>query len=522
MKLIVGLGNPGEKYAGNRHNIGFMAVDEMARGYSFGPWKKRFQGLTAEGQIGLERCILLKPSTYMNESGRAVGEAMRFYKIPLADVIVIHDEIDLKPGAIRMKTGGGNAGHNGLRSVSAHIGNDYRRVRLGVDHPGDKAVVANYVLQDFSKSDQAWLIPLLEGVARGMAKLVEGSEAAFLSEAARGRKPSAPAAKLNGATPPAPEAAVVEEPGHAAEALKPTQAETQEPAPEAAEIAAPEPEAHELEAPAPVLQQTAAIEGLSHVEAEALAAIVAAASKPIEPMPAPAVAVAPVAELAPLFARKPKPAPVAEPVEAAIAEAETETVIEARSEVEIVPPATAVGAIVAPEPAPHAAHAESVQTPEAVAISDPAPAEEAEALETEPTPEAEPELHPARVETVIEPELIPPAVAVIEPEAVPHPAAVEAVAAKPAPEPVAQPDLAMPPKLEMPPATEPAQPAPAAEPVAQHAVTPESTAAPQPEAKKAEAFKVASAKPQAAPTAKKKEGFFSWWFRTRVRGGGYH
>jgi PTH1 family peptidyl-tRNA hydrolase len=201
MKLIVGLGNPGEKYSGNRHNIGFMAVDEIARGFGFAPWKKRFQGYTAEGQIGLEKCILLKPSTYMNESGRAVGEAMRFYKLPLSDVIVIHDEIDLKPGAIRIKKGGGNAGHNGLKSISAHAGNDYVRVRLGIDHPGDKALVANYVLQDFAKSDRDWLLPLLEGVARGMAKLVEGSEAAFLAEAARGRKPSTPAAKMNGAAP---------------------------------------------------------------------------------------------------------------------------------------------------------------------------------------------------------------------------------------------------------------------------------------------------------------------------------
>ena len=201
MKLIVGLGNPGEKYSGNRHNIGFMAVDEIARGYTFAPWKKRFQGYTAEGQIGLEKCILLKPSTYMNESGRAVGEALRFYKLPLGDVIVIHDEIDLKPGVIRVKKSGGNAGHNGLKSISAHAGNDYVRVRLGIDHPGDKALVANYVLQDFAKSDREWLMPVLEGVARGMARLVEGSEAAFLGEAARGRKPSTPAAKLNEAAP---------------------------------------------------------------------------------------------------------------------------------------------------------------------------------------------------------------------------------------------------------------------------------------------------------------------------------
>ena len=202
MKLIAGLGNPGEKYAGNRHNIGFMAIDELARAYSFGPWKKRFQGLAAEGQIGTEKCILLKPATYMNESGRSVGEAMRFYKLSPGNVIVIHDELDLKPGAVRVKTGGGNAGHNGLKSVSAHIGNEYMRVRLGIGHPGDKAQVVNYVLQDFAKADRQWLEPLLEGVARGMARLVEGGEAAFLNEAARGRSVSPAAEKLKGASAP--------------------------------------------------------------------------------------------------------------------------------------------------------------------------------------------------------------------------------------------------------------------------------------------------------------------------------
>ncbi len=197
MKLIAGLGNPGTKYAGNRHNIGFMAADEIARGYSFGPWKKRFQGLTAEGQIGVEKCLLLKPGTYMNESGRSVGEALRFYKLGIGDVIVIHDELDLQPAMIRVKTGGGNAGHNGLKSISAYIGNEYLRVRLGIGHPGDKSLVTNYVLQDFSKSDQQWLGPLLEGVARGMERLVQGGEAAFLSEALRGP----PAAKSVTAAP---------------------------------------------------------------------------------------------------------------------------------------------------------------------------------------------------------------------------------------------------------------------------------------------------------------------------------
>ncbi len=201
MKLIVGLGNPGEKYAGNRHNIGFMAVDEIARGYTFGAWKRRFQGVAAEGQIGSGKCILIKPTTYMNESGRSAGEAMRFYKLSPSDVIVIHDELDLKPGTVRVKAGGGNAGHNGLKSLSAYIGNDYTRVRLGIGHPGDKAQVVHYVLQDFAKADKQWLEPFLEGVARGMARLVEGSEAAFLSEAARGRVAPA-AAKLNGAAAP--------------------------------------------------------------------------------------------------------------------------------------------------------------------------------------------------------------------------------------------------------------------------------------------------------------------------------
>jgi PTH1 family peptidyl-tRNA hydrolase len=205
MKLIVGLGNPGDKYAGNRHNIGFMAVDEIARGYTFGPWKKRFQGLTAEGQIGTEKCILLKPATYMNESGRAAGEAMRFYKLSPAEVIVIHDELDLKAGVVRVKTGGGNAGHNGLKSLSAYIGNDYKRVRLGIGHPGDKAAVINYVLQDFAKADKEWLVPFLDGIARGMDRLVEGEDAAFLNEAARGRV----AAKLNGAKAPATAAAKI-------------------------------------------------------------------------------------------------------------------------------------------------------------------------------------------------------------------------------------------------------------------------------------------------------------------------
>jgi PTH1 family peptidyl-tRNA hydrolase len=209
MKLIVGLGNPGEKYASNRHNAGFMALDEIATGYRFGPWKKRFQGYAAEGQIGVVKCILLKPATYMNESGRAVGEAMRFYKLGVDDVIVIHDELDLKPGVVRVKFGGGNAGHNGLKSISANIGNEYTRVRIGIGHPGDKALVVNYVLNDFTKDEQKAMATVFEGVARAMAKLVEGSEAAFLAEAARGslRAPQA-ATKLNGSEEAQPAPAV--------------------------------------------------------------------------------------------------------------------------------------------------------------------------------------------------------------------------------------------------------------------------------------------------------------------------
>lgn len=202
MKLIVGLGNPGEKYAHNRHNIGFLAVDEIARTLKFGPWKSRFHGFAAEGLIAGEKCILLKPATYMNESGRAVGEAMRFYKLGIGDVIVIHDELDLEPGKVRVKVGGGNAGHNGLKSVSAYIGNEYRRVRLGIGHPGDKALVSRYVLQDFAKADRVWVEPLLTAIVRGIPRLVEGNDASFLNEAARGRVFTAPrASEVNGHAP---------------------------------------------------------------------------------------------------------------------------------------------------------------------------------------------------------------------------------------------------------------------------------------------------------------------------------
>ena len=180
MRLIVGLGNPGSKYEHNRHNIGFMAVDEIHRLHSsFTPWKARFQGQVSEGRLGNEKVLLLKPSTYMNESGRSVGEAMRFFKSEPADIVVIYDELDLPPAKFRMKTGGGHGGHNGLRSISAHIGTEYRRLRLGIGHPGDKKLVSNYVLGDFAKADNDWIDPLLRMIAENAAMLAEAQDSQF-------------------------------------------------------------------------------------------------------------------------------------------------------------------------------------------------------------------------------------------------------------------------------------------------------------------------------------------------------
>ncbi len=177
MLLFVGLGNPGRAYAGNRHNIGFMALEAIARAHNFPPFRPKFQGQVSEGQIGGERVILLAPHTYMNESGRAVGEAARFYKIDLENIVVFHDEIDLAPGKMRIKRGGGNAGHNGLRSISAHMGNDYRRVRMGVGHPGDKGAVHAYVLNDFGKGEKPWVDALCETLARNAALIAKGDDA---------------------------------------------------------------------------------------------------------------------------------------------------------------------------------------------------------------------------------------------------------------------------------------------------------------------------------------------------------
>jgi peptidyl-tRNA hydrolase, PTH1 family len=179
MALFVGLGNPGARYAGNRHNIGFMAVDAIAKRHGFPPWRRRFQGVATEKNVGGDRLLLLLPGTFMNESGLAVAEAMHFYKVPLSEIVVFHDEIELPPAKLRVKAGGGNAGHNGLGSISAHIGNDYRRVRFGVGHPGHKDLVEPYVLNDFAKSERPWLDALLGIVADNAELLARGEDATF-------------------------------------------------------------------------------------------------------------------------------------------------------------------------------------------------------------------------------------------------------------------------------------------------------------------------------------------------------
>jgi PTH1 family peptidyl-tRNA hydrolase len=179
MRLLVGLGNPGTQHVGNRHNVGFMVVQEIARRHGFPPWRRRFQGVATEGAIGSERVLLLLPGTYMNESGRAVGEAAHFYKLALSDIVVVHDEIDLQPMKVRVKAGGGIAGHNGLRSISAHVGNDYRRVRIGVGHPGAKELVHPYVLGDFSKAEREWVDALIGVIADNAALLAKGEDSSF-------------------------------------------------------------------------------------------------------------------------------------------------------------------------------------------------------------------------------------------------------------------------------------------------------------------------------------------------------
>jgi PTH1 family peptidyl-tRNA hydrolase len=186
MRLVVGLGNPGSRYARNRHNIGFMAVDAIARRHGFPGFRSRFKGELAEGQVGGERRLWLKPQTFMNASGEAVAEVSRFFKIPPSEIVVIHDEIDLRPGKLRVKCGGGNAGHNGLRSIDALLGPDFWRVRIGVGHPGIKELVEPYVLQNFpSEEVSLWVAPLLEAVAEAIGLLLSGAPDAFMSEVAR-------------------------------------------------------------------------------------------------------------------------------------------------------------------------------------------------------------------------------------------------------------------------------------------------------------------------------------------------
>jgi PTH1 family peptidyl-tRNA hydrolase len=190
MRLFVGLGNPGADYAGHRHNIGFMAVDAIAGKHGFGPWRAKFHGEIAEGEISGVKVLLLKPLTYMNESGRAVQAAATFYKVEPAAILVFHDELDLPPGKVRIKTGGGHAGHNGLRSISAHLGEGYGRVRLGIGHPGARERVTGWVLGNFAKADAEWLDALLDSLAATAPKLVAGDETGAMSDIALLTRPA--------------------------------------------------------------------------------------------------------------------------------------------------------------------------------------------------------------------------------------------------------------------------------------------------------------------------------------------
>ena len=190
MHLLVGLGNPGANFSRNRHNIGFMAVDEIVRRHSFGPWRKRFEGQCAEGTFDGEKILALKPNTFMNESGRAVGTAVRFYKLTPQDVTVFHDEIDLAPEKVRFKRGGGHAGHNGIRDIAAHIGAEFARVRIGVGHPGLKDRVSGHVLDDFSKAEMEWVLPMLDAMSEAFPFLATGDGPAFTSRLALILKPA--------------------------------------------------------------------------------------------------------------------------------------------------------------------------------------------------------------------------------------------------------------------------------------------------------------------------------------------
>lgn len=184
MFLLIGLGNPGKDYAGNRHNVGFMAADAIAERYTFSPWSKKFRGLFCEGAIGGEKAYLLKPQTYMNLSGESAGEMARFYKIAPDNIIVIHDELDLPLGRLRVKKGGGNGGHNGLESLDAHLGKEYWRVRIGIGHPGDKDMVSDYVLSDFAKAEKPLAAQMVEEVAKHIGLLLARDEAGFMNKIA--------------------------------------------------------------------------------------------------------------------------------------------------------------------------------------------------------------------------------------------------------------------------------------------------------------------------------------------------
>jgi PTH1 family peptidyl-tRNA hydrolase len=193
MLILVGLGNPGPRYARNRHNIGFLAAEAVADRHGFGPARRRFEGELREGVLGGEKAFTLRPLTYMNESGRSVGDVMRFFRLRPADIVVFHDELDLPPGKLRVKTGGGHAGHNGLRSIAQHIGPGFRRVRLGIGHPGHRDAVHGYVLGDFAKADAEWLGPLLAAIAENAPALAQGRDDLFANRvhlAVEGRKPA--------------------------------------------------------------------------------------------------------------------------------------------------------------------------------------------------------------------------------------------------------------------------------------------------------------------------------------------
>jgi peptidyl-tRNA hydrolase, PTH1 family len=213
MKLFVGLGNPGAKYARHRHNIGYMAVEAIAEAHGFSPWRAKFQGQVAEGRLGPEKVLLLKPETYMNLSGDAVRAAAGFYKLGPDDIVVFHDELDLAAGRVRVKTGGGTAGHNGLRSLAAHLGPDFTRVRVGIGHPGDKRFVTNHVLGDFAKADAEWLDAMLRAMAKAAPELAAGDAARFTSALGQAapKPPQAEPAPLRPEPEPAPEPESAEE-----------------------------------------------------------------------------------------------------------------------------------------------------------------------------------------------------------------------------------------------------------------------------------------------------------------------